>query len=120
MSTRTSHCEGFSSLMGESGEPFNFFISMDPVGSLPRQQECGLYHTMRFCGVLVALGFLPLARSFTSKGTSSAECRIDRPHTFGFNFRGAAIGALAPMGWGLFREEEIFPCFPKPEDSALG
>ena len=119
MRTKASHWEGFSSVIGESGELFNSFISMDPVGSLPRQQEHGLYCTTRFCIVLVALGFLPLARSFTSKGTSSAECRMDRPHTFGFDFRGAAIGALAPMGWGLFGKEEIFPCFPKPGDSAL-
>ena len=85
---------------------------MDLVGSLPMRQERRLYHTMRFCGVLVALGFLLLARSFTSKGTSTAECKIDRPHIFGFDFRGAAVGALAPMGWGLFREEVNFPCFP--------
>ena len=93
---------------------------MDPVGSPPMRQEHGLYCTTRFCGVLVALGFLPLARSFTSKGTSSAECRMDRPRTFGFDFRGAAMRALAPMGWGLFGEEGIFPCPPKPGDGALG
>ena len=65
------------------------------------------------------VNFLLLVRSFTCKGTSSAECRMDRPRTFGFNFRGAAIGALAPIGWGLFGEEEIFPFFPKSGDSAL-
>ena len=92
---------------------------MDPVRSPPRRQEQGLYHTTRFCGVLVALGFLPPARSFTSKGTSSTEHRMDRPRTFSFNFQGAAIGAPTPMGWGLFGEGEIFPCSPKAGDSAL-
>ena len=114
-----THCEDFSSFMDESGELFNSFILMDPVGSPPILQECRLYHTMRFCGVLVALGFLPPARSFTSKGTSSADCRMDKPQTFGFDFQGAAVGAFAPIGWGLLREEGIFPCFPKPGDSAL-
>ena len=80
------HWEGFSFLIGESEEILNSFISMDPVGSPPMRQECGLYRTNRFCGVLVALGFLPLARSFTSKGTSSAECRMDRPRTSSFDF----------------------------------
>ena len=80
------HWEGFSLLIREYGEILNSFISMDPVGSPPMRQECGLYCTTRFCSVLVALGFLLLARSFTSKGTSSAECRMDRPHAFGVNF----------------------------------
>ena len=118
MNQRTSHCEDFPSVMDESGDLFNSFISMDPVGSLPIWQECGLYHTTRFCCVLVALGFLLPARSFTSKGTSSAERRVDKPQTFGFDFWGAAIGAFAPMGWGLFGEDRIFPYFNKPGDSA--
>ena len=109
--TGPSHCEDFFSFMDESGELFNSFISMDPVGSPPIWQEHGLYRTMRFCGVLVALGFLLPARSFTSKGTSSTEYRMDKPRIFGFDFRGAAVGAFAPIGWGLFGEGGIFPCF---------
>ena len=94
--------------MDEARESFNSFISMDPVGSPPKQQDHGLYRTTRFCGVLVALGFLLPARSFTSRGTSSVECRMDKPQIFGFDFRGAAVGAIAPMGWGLLGEEEAF------------
>ena len=44
---------------------------------------------------------------------------MDRPHTFGFDFQEGDIGALAPIGWGIFGEEETFPCFLKPGDSAL-
>ena len=77
---------------------------MDPVGSPPKQQQCELYHTTIFCGVLVALGFFAPARSFTSGGTSSAEHRIERPHLLGFNLQGAARGTLAPWSWGLFGE----------------
>ena len=105
--------------MDEAGESFNSFISMDPVGSPPKRQERGLCRTTRFCGVPVALGFLLLARSFTSRGTFSAEHRMDRPRIFGLNFRGAAVGAIAPMGWGLLGEEEAFACFPKPVDTSL-
>ena len=86
MIVRMAHDEDYSFLIGESAEFFSSFISMDPEGSPPRRQECRLYHTTIFCGVLVAFGFLPLVRSFASRGTSSAEGRMDRPHTLGFDF----------------------------------
>ena len=117
MNVRMAHNEDFSFLIGESAEFFSSFISMDPEGSPPRRQECGLYRTTIFCGVQVAFGFLPLARSFTSRGTSSAECRMDKPHTLGFGFRGADRGAIALMGWGLFGERESFPFLS--EDATL-
>ena len=44
---------------------------------------------------------------------------MDKPQIFGFDFQGAAVGAFAPIGWGLFREGGIFACFPKPGDTVL-
>ena len=87
------------------------FILIDPMGSPPRQQERGLYRTERFCGVLVAVGFLPPARSFISEGTSNAECRRDKPRTFAFDFRGAAFGATGAMSRGFFAGRGSFPMF---------
>ena len=62
------------------------------------RQERGLYRTTRLCGVLVALGFLLPANSFTSGGISSADRSTDSPWVFTFDFRGAAVGAIAPKG----------------------
>ena len=62
------------------------------------RQERGLYHTTRLCGVLVALGFLLPANSFTSGGISSADHSMDSPQIFYFDFRGAAVGAIPPIG----------------------
>ena len=108
-----SHSEGFSFFRDIPEGFFNSFISIDPMRSPPRRQEHGLYRTERFCGVLVAIGFLPPARSFISEGTSYAERRRDKPRTFTFDFQGAALGATGAMSRGFFAGEGVSLCFAK-------
>ena len=78
-------------------------------------EACGLYSTAIPCGVLVALGFLLSARSFTPRGTSKAEHRTEKLLTFGFGLWGAASGPLATMGFGLIGEIVISPSSSEAE-----
>ena len=82
-------------------------------------EACRLYHTVTPCGVLVALGFLFPAKSFTPKGTSKAEHITEKLLAFGFGLQGAARGTLAPMGFGLVGEKVISPS-PSEIERLLG
>ena len=91
---------------GEISGSWSSRISIEPVGSPPMQDACGLYCMEILSGVLVALGFLQLARSFTLRGTSSAEGRTENLLVLGLA-HGAATGPVAPMGHGCVEEKRV-------------
>ena len=89
---------------GEAAGLLRSFISIEPEQSPPIRDAHGLYHMTIFCRVLVALGFFPLARSFTSRGTSKAEHKIDKPHILGFDLHGVTVVLLAPTVEAFWRK----------------
>ena len=88
---------------------------METVGSPLIWDVCRLYHTEMPCGVLVALGFLLPARSFTPKGISKTWHRTEKLLILGFALCGAATGPVAPIGCGLVEEKITSPSSSEAE-----